>query len=83
MTQAHGSGNWLSATPRRRQCRPGVDPAFPVLEGGNLFQYAATTAREYGVPAVLNARNAIKRILDGVWMTVDGMAGVVEIECGE
>lgn len=59
-------------------------PVFPILGGlvldhGALFQHAATTAREYGVPAVINTENATKRIPEGAWITVDGDRGVVEI----
>jgi phosphoenolpyruvate synthase/pyruvate phosphate dikinase len=60
-------------------------PFFPrlgglVLDGGSLMQHAATTAREYGVPAVIGTRNATQHIPDGAWVTVDGTEGMVEIE---
>jgi pyruvate,water dikinase len=59
-------------------------PVFPILGGlvldqGVLLQHAAATAREYGIPAVINVGNATRRIRDGDWVTVDGAAGTVEI----
>jgi pyruvate,water dikinase len=60
-------------------------PLFPILGGivlddGAVTQHAATTAREYGIPAVMQTRNATQRIPDGAWVTIDGLAGTVEIE---
>jgi phosphohistidine swiveling domain-containing protein len=60
-------------------------PIFPILAGvvldeGALFQHAATTAREYGVPAVLQTKTATKRIKEGDWVVVDGSTGKVELE---
>jgi pyruvate,water dikinase len=59
-------------------------PFFPrlsglVLEEGAITQHAATTAREYGVPAVIGVREATRRIPDGAWITVNGSTGVVEL----
>jgi pyruvate,water dikinase len=59
-------------------------PFFPILGGlvldkGALLQHAASTAREYGVPAVIATRNATRRIPDGAWVVVDGTRGIVEI----
>jgi len=59
-------------------------PFFPVLGGmvlevGSLGQHAATTAREYGIPAVMAAANATRLIKDGDWITIDGQLGLVEI----
>jgi len=51
-----------------------------VLDGGALGQHHAVTAREHGVPAVIRTGNATRRIADGVWVTVDGTAGTVEME---
>ena len=51
-----------------------------VLEGGSVGQHAAATAREYGVPAVINVKDARWRIPDGAWLTVDGTTGVVELD---
>jgi phosphohistidine swiveling domain-containing protein len=60
-------------------------PYFPilsgiVLEGGSLGQHAASTAREYGLPAVISALNATHKIEDGDWITVDGEKGIVILE---
>jgi phosphohistidine swiveling domain-containing protein len=64
---------------------PRWTPVFPilgglVLDGGSIGQHAATTAREYGVPAVIETRNASRRIPDGAWVTVDGTNGTVELD---
>jgi phosphohistidine swiveling domain-containing protein len=61
---------------------PAWTPLFPVLGGlvleqGLVTQHAATTAREYGVPAVVGVTNATRRIRDGAWVDVDGVTGVV------
>lgn len=62
-------------------------PIFPVLgalvlDEGSLGQHAATTTREYGVPAVIRTKKATRVIPDGAWVIVDGTAGTVEIETG-
>jgi pyruvate,water dikinase len=59
-------------------------PLFPslgglVLEGGSIGQHAAATAREYGLPAVVNVKRAVERITDRAWVTVDGTTGIVEL----
>ena len=51
-----------------------------VLDGGDVGQHHAITAREYGVPAVVGTGNATRRIPDGAWVMVDGTAGIVELE---
>jgi pyruvate,water dikinase len=63
-------------------------PYFPqlgglVLEEGSLGQHAAATAREYGIPAVINCRQATQVIGDGEWIRVDGLQGTVEIMSNE
>lgn len=60
-------------------------PYFPILAGlvldqGAIMLHAATTAREYGIPAVIGAGNATRHIPDGAWVIVDGDAGTVEVE---
>jgi pyruvate,water dikinase len=57
-------------------------PFFPVLgglvlDGGSLGQHAASTAREYGIPAVVEAQTATRVIPDGAWLEVDGTRGTV------
>jgi phosphohistidine swiveling domain-containing protein len=54
-----------------------------VLEQGAVTQHAATTAREYGVPAVVAVAGATQRIQDGAWVRVDGVTGVVVLEAPE
>ena len=58
---------------------------FPILGGlvldeGSFGQHAAATAREYGVPAVIDTRDATRRVLDGAWILVDGAKGRVELD---
>jgi pyruvate,water dikinase len=60
-------------------------PFFPllgglVLEGGSVLQHAATTAREYGIPAVIGVGMATQNIRDGAWVTVNGTTGSVAVE---
>jgi pyruvate,water dikinase len=60
-------------------------PFFPILSGmvletGSLGQHAASTAREYGLPAVMAVCGAIRRIHDGDWITVNGTTGVVKMD---
>jgi pyruvate,water dikinase len=59
-------------------------PFFPILGGlvldqGTFSQHAAATAREYGIPAVIEAGDATRRIPDGAWLSIDGVLGTVEI----
>ncbi len=63
-------------------------PLFPALGGlvldrGALLQHAAAVAREYGVPAVIQTRDATQRIPDGARVTVDGTAGTVQVEAAD
>ena len=60
-------------------------PIFPVLgalvlDEGSILQHAAIVAREYGIPAVLQCKDATRRIRDGQTITVDGSLGIVEPE---
>lgn len=64
---------------------PRWTPLFPilgglVLDGGSLGQHAVAIAREYGVPTVIRTGRATGSIPDGVWVTVDGLAGTVSLE---
>lgn len=64
---------------------PDWTPFFPLLSGivldsGELFQHPALVAREYGIPAVFQTRVGTTRIREGQRITVDGDAGVVELE---
>ncbi|MCP3974714.1 MAG: hypothetical protein GY720_09500 [bacterium] len=49
-----------------------------VLEVGGPLCHAAIVAREFGLPAVLNVRQASRRLVDGETVTIDGSLGVVE-----
>jgi pyruvate,water dikinase len=64
---------------------PEWTPLFPILGGlilsrAALFHHAATTAREYGIPAVINVKGCTLRIPDGAWITLDGTTGEVTVE---
>jgi pyruvate,water dikinase len=59
-------------------------PFFPILGGlvleiGSLGQHAASTAREYGIPAVIGLRHARQLIKDGNRIQIDGEKGTVEL----
>ena len=50
-----------------------------VTDEGDLGSHAAIAAREYGLPCVVGAHAATRRIPDGAEIVVDGAAGTVEI----
>ena len=57
-------------------------PFFPILGGlllveGAIGQHAATTAREYGIPAIIHCRPALQAIQDGDIIHLDATAGTV------
>jgi phosphohistidine swiveling domain-containing protein len=65
-----------------------TDPAWtPVLglvaavvtEVGGILSHAAVISREYGIPAVLNAKGATDRIKTGQQIRVNGSSGVVTV----
>lgn len=61
---------------------PGFNVALPLLgamvtERGGLLCHAAVVAREYGLPAVVNARGATKRIKTGDRVRVDADRGEI------
>ncbi len=63
---------------------PTLTPLFPILGGlvlekGSVGQHAAATAREYGVPAVIQVNDACHHIIEGAWITVDGENGFVAL----
>ena len=63
---------------------PGCVPLFNlaagiVMEEGGLISHGAIVAREYGIPAVLQIRDATKVFRDGQTLCVDGDRGVVEV----
>ena len=68
-----------------RSTDPSWTPAFAlasglVLEIGGELSHGAIVAREFGLPAVVNVRDALNRIHSGQAITVDGTAGLVLIE---
>jgi phosphoenolpyruvate synthase/pyruvate phosphate dikinase len=50
-----------------------------VVDVGGTLSHGATVAREYGLPAVVNAKGATRRIKTGDTVTVDGSTGLVTI----
>ncbi|MCZ6544229.1 MAG: PEP-utilizing enzyme [Chloroflexi bacterium] len=63
---------------------PGWTPIFPlaaavVIDIGGRLSHGAIVAREFGIPAVVNVRNATRTIKNGQRLRVDGTKGVVEI----
>lgn len=63
---------------------PAWTPIFPLLGGlvinaGAVTQHAATVAREYRIPAVIQTKEATSVIQEGQVVTVDGDAGIVEL----
>ncbi len=50
-----------------------------VTEVGGPFSHAAIVAREFGIPLVNGAIDAVREIPDGTPIVVDGSAGVVEM----
>ncbi|MDG7016014.1 MAG: hypothetical protein JRM82_01410, partial [Nitrososphaerota archaeon] len=56
--------------------------AAVVTDTGSLMAHASLVAREYGIPAVVGTGNGTVRLRDGMLVTVDGTAGVVNVEEG-
>ncbi len=60
-------------------------PIFPligalVLDSGDNFQHASLIAREYGIPCVIQTKEATSKIVDGQIITVDGSAGTITLK---
>ncbi len=51
-----------------------------VTDIGGPLSHSSIVAREYGIPAVMAARNATRHIQSGQMVTVDGKAGTVILE---
>jgi pyruvate,water dikinase len=51
--------------------------AAVIVETGSAVSHAAIVAREYGIPAVMGAADATRRLADGQRVRVDGTAGTV------
>lgn len=67
-----------------RQTDPGWGPILflvrgLVMERGGMLSHGAILAREYGIPTVVDLRNATRRVNDGDLIRVDGDRGVVEL----
>jgi pyruvate,water dikinase len=67
-----------------RASNPGWVPLFGIAGGfvtdtGGVLSHAAVVAREYGVPAVVGAADATKRIRDGQIVELDGTTGFVRL----
>ena len=63
----------------------GWTPKFAIISGiiteyGGILCHAAIVSREYGIPAVVNCHDALKKIKDGQTITIDGSTGNVEVE---
>ena len=62
---------------------PGWTPIFHLLggvvtESGSLLSHAAAISREYGIPAVLGLKSAMRLLRDGQRVRIDGTNGTVE-----
>jgi pyruvate,water dikinase len=63
---------------------PGWTPLFLnasalVTEVGGMLSHGAVVARELGLPAVVNVRDATRRLRDGQAVEVDGARGEVRV----
>jgi pyruvate,water dikinase len=50
-----------------------------VVDLGGMLSHAAVVAREHGIPCVVNAGDATRRLRTGDRVRVDGTTGLVEI----
>ncbi|WP_244187943.1 PEP-utilizing enzyme, partial [Streptomyces regalis] len=67
-----------------RTLDPGLAPLLPGLTGlvaqtGSPLSHLAVLAREFGLPAVVGATDAVRRFPPGSRLTVDGTAGDVRL----
>ncbi len=63
---------------------PGWTPIFPlaaavVTEIGGVLSHGAVVAREFGIPAVVNAAGATERLSNGQLIEVDGETGEIDL----
>ena len=56
-----------------------LQAAALVTEIGGTLSHGAILAREYGIPAVLNVRQATQQIRSGQTVLVDGYAGTITL----
>ena len=66
----------------------GWTPKFAKLAGivtefGGILCHAAIVSREYGIPCIVCAHDALKKIKDGDIVTIDGTSGVIHIHADE
>ena len=64
--------------------QPAWTPLFAVARGvvtevGGMLSHTAVASREFGLPAVVNVRDAMRSIRDGQLVEVDGAAGTIRI----
>ena len=62
----------------------GWTPKFAILSGivteyGGILCHAAIVSREYGIPAIVNCHDAMKKIKDGQTITINGSTGEIEL----
>ena len=50
-----------------------------MLDGGDNFQHASLITREYGIPCVIQTKQATEKIANGQLISVDGTAGTVDL----
>ena len=48
-------------------------------EVGGVLTHGAVVAREYGIPAIVGVRDAMKTLQTGQRVRVDGKRGIIEI----
>lgn len=63
----------------------GWTPKFAIISGivteyGGILCHAAIVSREYGIPAIVNCKDALKKIKDGQKITIDGSSGKIILE---
>jgi len=67
---------------------PATDPAWTplftlaagvIVEIGGMGSHASTVAREYGLPALANVKNATRLLRDGMRVRLDASRGVLDI----
>ncbi|MEU9169527.1 PEP/pyruvate-binding domain-containing protein [Streptomyces sp. NPDC048420] len=71
-----------------RTLDPALAPLLPGLTGlvaqtGSPLSHLAVLAREFGLPAVVGAADAVRRFPPGSRLTVDGTTGDVRVEDGQ
>jgi len=50
-----------------------------ILDGGDNFQHASLICREYGIPCVIQTKDATAKIANGQMVSLDGTAGTVTL----